>query len=389
MNNRGFVMLVGMLLAIVFVSCGSATTEPTAVLPTSTVAPTPLPQIAIITANPESDFDAFVSQIPTADYDCMAGGLGEDRLKELAAGEEPVESEQLTLSNCFSNELVAGFIAGQIQENLGEISGSSLACVASLLDDIPTGTLSELMIGTDEPQSKGAQISLQGFVECLTPTELGSLGSLGEDEGSDSGHGSVGYSSRQEECMVGELGELFAAGYGGELSREVVHDFAVAIDVCQLKLPVDEMLSKIVDTERSYKIADLEAAGFKTSKSYDVRDLEGASSVHYGFYGADPYDRLEYEARFYFSHEAAREAGVEFADEATGADASLYADDQRWTEGLSDRRRCDSGGGHSVGRCGFPKYFDYVVAGNMVLMCQGKNTLESLEACTDLFEVIE
>ena len=69
MNNRGFVMLIWMLLAIVLVSCRSATTEPTAVPPTSTVVPTPIPQIAIITANPESDFDAFVSQIPSADYD--------------------------------------------------------------------------------------------------------------------------------------------------------------------------------------------------------------------------------------------------------------------------------------------------------------------------------
>ena len=125
------------------------------------------------------------------------------------------------------------------------------------------------------------------------------------------------------------------------------------------------------------------------SKTYDIKGLESASYAHYGFYGIDPYDRLEYEVRLYFSHEAARSVGVDFADEATGAGASLYSDDQRWQEGLNERRRCDSSGGHHVGRCGFPKYFDYVVVGNMVLMCQGKNTLESLEACADLLSVVE
>jgi hypothetical protein len=389
MIHRALVIKIGLLLVVVLAACGSSV-EPTAVVTaTPMVAPTPLPQIVIITADPETDFDGFVSQIPTADYECLTDAMGEGRLKELAGGDEPDESEQFELSNCFSNELVAGLIAGQIQRSLGEISGSSLACVASVLDDIPNGALSELMIGTGEPQSEGTQLALQGFLECLTQAELGAFASLDDVGDSDSGSGSTGYSSYQEGCMVDELGESFAEGYGGELAGELVQSFAAAIETCQLEISVDGLISHLEDSERSYRIADLEAVGFKSSKSYDVRELDSASSAHYGFYGVDPYARLEYEARFYFSHEAARGIGVEFADDSTGAGASLYSDDQRWQEGLTERRRCDSSGGHHVGRCGYPKYFDYVVVGNMVLMCEGKNTLESLEACGDLLDVLE
>jgi hypothetical protein len=285
--------------------------------------------------------------------------------------------------------MVAGFMAGQIQRSLGTFGGSSMACVVSLLGDIPKGTLSELMIGADEPQSEGTRLATEGFVECLTQAELTALGGLDQGGSNIGGRSSDGHVSRNEECMVGELGESFASGYGGVLSGELVEGFASAAEHCGISFSFASLVAGLEDTERKYKIAELEAIGFKKDDTYDIEGLEGASSAHYGFYGVDPYARLEYEARFYFSHDAAREIGVEFANEATGADTSLYRDDQRWQEGLSDRRRCDSSGGHHVGRCGFPKYFDYVVVGNMVLMCQGKDTLESLEACADLLDVLQ
>jgi hypothetical protein len=154
---------------------------------------------------------------------------------------------------------------------------------------------------------------------------------------------------------------------------------------------VDEgPIVKINATERIYTDADITGVPFfKHDDDYDVEGLDGAITAIYGFYGSDPYARLEYEARFYASHASAMVEGIDFADEATGADATLLKDIQRWDEGISDRRQCAGNGGHHSGKCDNPKYFDYVVVGNMVLMCQGKDTPTSLQACADLMAVVQ
>lgn len=137
MIRRALLVSVGMMIAAVIAACGSAAAEPTAVPATATTAPTPLPQIAIITADPIQDFDGFISQMPDADIECLTSSLGMERLEEFATGADPEERESESLANCFSNELVAGFMVGQIQNQIESVSGSSLACIASLLDDIP------------------------------------------------------------------------------------------------------------------------------------------------------------------------------------------------------------------------------------------------------------
>jgi hypothetical protein len=390
MNNRVLLVLIAVLISAVFVSCGDTAAEPTAVPATSTPAPTPTPSISIITESPELDFDAFLAQMPKADVECLTTELGVDRLKTLAAGGiELSDEEDAIMSACFSNEFVVGFLAGQIQRELGEFSGSSMGCVAILLDEIPTGVLTELVTGEDEEPGPEAQLAIQGFTECLTQAELSALGAANSDDDSSGDTEQSRPSSPLEQCMVDELGQSFADGHGELLAGGLLLGFSNAIETCNAGFSVDRMVAALEDTERMFSIADLEAVGFKKSKTYDVKGLEEASSAHYGFYGIDPYNRLEYEVRFYFSHEAARGVGIRSVKEATGANVSLYEDDQTWKEGLAERRRCDSNGGHHVGRCGFPKYFDYVVAGNMVLMCQGKETLESLSACADLLNVIE
>ena len=392
MNSRIYLIPIMLLIAIVAGACGSTAAEPTSAPPTSTPAPTPTPSIGIITESPETDFEAFLSQIPESDLECFTAIIGEDRIESLALGEiELSDEEEESIQGCFSNEFVVGFLAGQIQRELGVFSGSSAACAAALLDDISPGVLTELMTGDDDNASPDAQIAIQGFTECLTQEELAALAAsnAGDENTNDETDVSERYSSSDEQCMVAELGNSFADGYGELLDGGLLLGFSNAIESCGIDTLVDEMVDKIEDVERKYTVADLEAAGFKKSKTYDVDGLDEASSAHYGFYGVDPYNRLEYEVRFYFSHDSAKNAGIEFANEATGWGVSLYQDDQQWQEGLSERRRCDSNGGHHVGRCGFPKYFDYVVAGNMVLMCQGKETLESLSACADLLSVIE
>ena len=152
----------------------------------------------------------------------------------------------------------------------------------------------------------------------------------------------------------------------------------------------DGPIAKIDTTERIYTADDIiNATNFKHNDDYDVEGLDGAIAAIYGFYGVDPYNRQEYEARFYPDHATAMIQGVDFANEATGAEAVLLKDIQRWDEGISDRRQCAGNGGHHSGKCDNPKYFDYVVVGNMVLMCQGKDTATSHQACADLMSVVQ
>ena len=75
-----------------------------------------------------------------------------------------------------------------------------------------------------------------------------------------------------------------------------------------------------------------------------------------------------------------------FAEERIGRDAKLTAETATWDEGVKDARECvNIGGTMSHGdSCLEPKYFDYVIAANMVLLCQGRDPMQSLEACDEL-----
>lgn len=150
------------------------------------------------------------------------------------------------------------------------------------------------------------------------------------------------------------------------------------------------VIAKIDATDRIYTAEDImNTEFFKTDDEYDVEGLEAAVAAVYGFYGSDPYNRQEYEARFYPDHATAMAQGVDYADEATGAEAILLKDVQRWDEGITDRRQCAGNGGHHSGKCDNPKYFDYIVVGNMILMCQGKDTETSHQACANLMAVVQ
>lgn len=149
--------------------------------------------------------------------------------------------------------------------------------------------------------------------------------------------------------------------------------------------------AKIDAPEQMFTIEQIEAdlgLLFKTSKEYDVTGLEGATGAYYGFFGSDPYNRQEFEIRFYPSHQVALDSGVSFADESTGDDAVILEDVQRWDEGLTQRRQCAGNGGHAAGKCDNAKYGDYVIRGNMILMCQGKDSADSLENCENLLNAI-
>ncbi|MCH8223534.1 MAG: hypothetical protein IH868_09015, partial [Chloroflexi bacterium] len=138
---------------------------------------------------------------------------------------------------------------------------------------------------------------------------------------------------------------------------------------------------------RIFSVDDLKSAGFKTSKQYDVTDLPGAVDAWFGFFKADGKNPIDYEVRFYGSHEDAIAFGVAPADEASGEDAKLDEGTTSWPVGLKDRKKLASGGTADLAAWSGKlqtKYGDFVVLGNMVLLCEGTNSEEALERCDAL-----
>lgn len=140
----------------------------------------------------------------------------------------------------------------------------------------------------------------------------------------------------------------------------------------------------ISPSDRIYGIDDLKSAGAKANKEYDVADLPGASSAWRVIF-----NRLDYEARFYPDHETAIEAGLEYANHVTGNDAVVIGDDVIWEEGAKDRRRCSRDPQTPHSGCAYsPRYWDFVVEGNMILMCEGLESPQSIANCEDLLSKI-
>ena len=111
-----------------------------------------------------------------------------------------------------------------------------------------------------------------------------------------------------------------------------------------------------------------ENIGFKFRKEYNVSDLPDALSAYYGFWGQSSYERLAYEIRFYPSNQIARSSGIFYADEVTGEDAILKKSDATWKEGIKDRS------GTAFSSTQMPKYMDYVVFGNVIILCPSEKS---------------
>ncbi len=153
-------------------------------------------------------------------------------------------------------------------------------------------------------------------------------------------------------------------------------------------------IPRIYDPGKNLTIEDLQAVGFKKSKTYDVEGLVGADNAYYGFWGPDPYDRKDYEVRFFASHSDAIELGTTQADERSGEDAILDKELMSWPDGVKYARECkgDKGSGpvsHGVQSCKSPKYWDYSIYANMILLCSGGDIETARILCNDLLETIE
>ncbi len=142
---------------------------------------------------------------------------------------------------------------------------------------------------------------------------------------------------------------------------------------------------KVASSEETYELEDFQAIGFKKSKQYDVTGLPGGVDAYMGFFGPDPSKRKQYELRFYASHENAVEQGTRPAEEVTGEDADQYRLNPTWEEGRRDRwiaGNASSGG--QMPSDARPKYGDFAIYGNVLMLCEGAVVAESLELCGSL-----
>ena len=144
-------------------------------------------------------------------------------------------------------------------------------------------------------------------------------------------------------------------------------------------------VTKIENIYRILTIEDLENAGWKRGKTYDVNGLTGAKAAYVGFWAPPGLNNLNYEIRVYPDHKSAVEQGAPFAEDASGANASLSSGDALWSEGVRDRRMIVGGGSRGSQN---PRYGDYMIFGNLVILCEGRTSEHALEQCAPLISLL-
>ena len=103
----------------------------------------------------------------------------------------------------------------------------------------------------------------------------------------------------------------------------------------------------IVKPDRTYTLDNVVAAGYKKSKEYPIDTLPNATAAWYGFF-----NQKDVEIWVYPTHKDAVEFGTGPADEATG---------REWRKG---------GGEKGAGTKAMFTYGAYMIAGNLVLLCE-------------------
>ena len=159
---------------------------------------------------------------------------------------------------------------------------------------------------------------------------------------------------------------------------------------CGSDSTLDEGFVQIRTAPDNYTVDDLKAFGFKASKHYDVEGLPDGLDAWKGFWGLDPYDRHDYEIRFYASHDLAVSSGKPIAIESTGEEFEASRETQTWTEGLKDRWQAqgvtDISGGASRQSKPRPTYPNWAILGNMVILCDGLDSEQALIRCGELID---
>lgn len=149
-------------------------------------------------------------------------------------------------------------------------------------------------------------------------------------------------------------------------------------------------LKQVINDTRTFTVEELKTAGMKTAKQYDVSDLPGGIDAWYGFIKTSS-GPMDIEARFYASHSEAISLGTSLAEEVSGEDANVDKETTTWLEGLKDRTRLSSGGTADLAAWSGqrrPNYADFVIFGNIVLLCQGDDSSQSVQVCHELIAAL-
>ena len=151
-------------------------------------------------------------------------------------------------------------------------------------------------------------------------------------------------------------------------------------------------IGKITSTSTQFSVEDLISIGFKKNKTYKIDELPKAVSAYYGFVKFNEPARdgktkkvIEYELRFYNSHRDAIQFGTDYAEERVGSNAKLKkTHNPRWKEGLKDARLCigdQFNTWKNSADCGQPKFNEFYVYGNLIVLCEGRTIDQATENC--------
>ena len=142
--------------------------------------------------------------------------------------------------------------------------------------------------------------------------------------------------------------------------------------------------SRIFDRPDLLSGDDLVSLGLKSGKKYNVSTLPGGVEARLLYWRVKKV-AVEYEARFYGSHDDAVALGTAPAEEGSGEDAIIDSDDAAYKEGVRDRKTIFDYPGGALK----PKYGAYAIYGNMVVLCEGKDDSEAWDRCSALIEALD
>ena len=154
------------------------------------------------------------------------------------------------------------------------------------------------------------------------------------------------------------------------------------IDVAEVDTAASD--SRVFARDGLLSTDDLVSLGFKSGKEYDVSTLPGGVEAGLLYWRVNDV-AVEYEARFYGSHDDAVALGTDPAEEGSGEDAIIDVDDAVYKEGIRDRRKIFRYPNAVLK----PKYGAFGVYGNMVVLCEGKDDAEAWGRCSALFEALD
>ena len=146
----------------------------------------------------------------------------------------------------------------------------------------------------------------------------------------------------------------------------------------------DEQATQLIrSSDRLFQTSDFQSIGMKHSKDYKTEGLPGANQVSLFFWKMDG-TPIQYEIRFYPDHDEAVSSGLTYALEGAGPDAIIDPDFARYTEGLRDRRTIV----HTRSSPS-PRYGDFVIYGNIIALCEGRDVEQASERCAHLVNAFD